>query len=567
METARKVIVAVHGIGDQTAFETVQAIVRQFCKFYAQPATVSLGRLDSDIRSGGGALALLPPLDPQLPLNVGFTEVYWANIAREVETNGYRLEDTRHWARTIIERLKLHHENGTLFTPQDYGLIKVVLEETINAITVSELVMTLFKNVGSYRPKLENVLTNYLGDVQLVAEFRVIRELILEQFDKAMNAVYANDPDAGIYIIAHSEGTVVAFLGLLRALRSRANGGSAAQHPWLGNIKGFITLGSPIDKHLVLWPELWHEFDFRGKDPGVKPIPWLNYYDFGDPVGFKLDTARFWLDNIGCNGFDFPKSNDFGFSRSYLPGKAHIDYWTDTELFGHMIKTLIAPEADQPKPASKYPAMLTSRILPYIAAFLPLLAGVYLLYCSLDDTAAFGENGGIIGRNSFFIALLLAGVTVLSRVVRLTKLHWLRFLATLFYLATTGLFTLCVSKGARESIGKGLTALLPISNDYLALVTASLFIAICGLYSRRYSLIPLLLPGFIAVAWVLAWILFQCDEVYAVGSLLVTTIGFFCLWWLSAIIFDLSFIWHAYIRNNRAVDKLHEMFVAKLGKE
>ena len=93
---SRKIIVAVHGIGDQTAFETVQAIVKQFCKHYGQPATVSLGRLDSDIRSNQGALALLPPLDPKLPLNFGFTEVYWADIAREVETKGYRLEDTRH---------------------------------------------------------------------------------------------------------------------------------------------------------------------------------------------------------------------------------------------------------------------------------------------------------------------------------------------------------------------------------------------------------------------------------------------------------------------------------------
>lgn len=566
MERGKKVIVAVHGIGDQTAFETVQAIVRQFCKFYGQPATVSLGRLDSDIRSSRGSLALLPPLDPQLPLNIGFTEVYWAEIAREVETKGYRLEDTRHWARTIIERLRLHHEKGVLFTPQDYALIKVVLEETINAITVSELLMTLFKNVGSYRPKLEQVLTNYLGDVQLVAEFRGVRELILAQFDKAMQAVYANDPDAGIYIIAHSEGTVVSFLGLLRALQDKADSGSAPLHPWLDNVKGFITLGSPIDKHLVLWPELWQEFDFRGKETGVTPVPWQNYYDFGDPVGFRLDTARSWLDNIGCNCFDFPESRDFGFTRSYFPGKAHVDYWNDTELFGHMIKTVIAPHGDQPKPASKYPAMISSRILPFVAAFLPLLAGVYLLYCSLDDTAAFGESGGIIGRNSFFIALLLAGVTVLSRVVRLTKSHWLRFLATLFYLATTGLFTLCVEEGARVKIGKVLTALLCIGNDYAALVIASMVIAICGLFSRRYSLLPLLLPGFIAVAWILAWILFQCDEVYAVGSLFVTTIGFFCLWWLSATIFDLSFIWHAYIRNNRAMDRLHELFLARSGR-
>ena len=51
-----------------------------------------------------------------------------------------------------------------------------------------------------------------------------------------------------------------------------------------------MTIGSPIDKHLVLSPELFGEgAPLQSPD---RPIDWRNYYDEGDPVGFALDDAR-----------------------------------------------------------------------------------------------------------------------------------------------------------------------------------------------------------------------------------------------------------------------------------
>lgn len=588
MSTQQKVVVAVHGIGDQIAFETVQAVVKQFCKYNNLPATVSLGRLDSDIRSNRGALALMPPFDPDLPLNVSFTEVHWADIAREVENKGYRLEDARHWARTIIERMKLRRQNDRQIAAKDYDLIKLVLQEAINAITVSELFMTVFKHAGAYKPKLQNVLTNYLGDVQLVTEFRVIREMILAQFEKAMETIHCAANNADIYIIAHSEGTVISFLGLLQALKKKADheGSETPAGPeaskaslWIDNVKGFITIGSPIDKHLALWPELWDGLNFTGKDLGNNHILWHNYYDFGDPVGFKLETAREWLNKVGCTSFDFPQSNDFGFSRSYLPGKAHVDYWTDTELFGHIINTVIAPQSrnkaagtartkegvprllndDQPKkkPGSRLGAKISNCILPYLMSFLPLFAGIFFLYRTVDIAMNYNETGRDVIVNSLLIALLLAGITVFSRVVRLSRRWTNQIVAALFYFATTRLFLKFMSEEAKNNICDGLTYLLRIDNPDLALFAASALIAGLGLFSRKYSLKPLLIPGFAVVSWVIGTILLS-DKRIALTPVLTTTVAFFCLWWLSAIIFDLSFIWHAYIRNNRVADKLYE---------
>lgn len=52
-----------------------------------------------------------------------------------------------------------------------------------------------------------------------------------------------------------------------------------------------MTLGSPIDKHIHLWPELFAGFGKPSFQP-KEPIEWHNYYDYGDPVGFELDSAR-----------------------------------------------------------------------------------------------------------------------------------------------------------------------------------------------------------------------------------------------------------------------------------
>lgn len=567
MSAPSKIIVAIHGIGDQTAFEAVQAVIKQFCICYQQPATVSLGRLDSAIRSEKGALVLTPPVDPHLPLNASFTEVHWGDIAREIESKGYRLEDPRHWARTIVERLKLNHQNGRLFNPDDFELLKHVLQEAINAIFISELSMTVFKHAGAYKPKVERALTHYLGDVQLVSEFQVVREQILAQFNKAMELVHNSAPGAEIHIIAHSEGTVISFLGLLKNLKL-----GASAPAWVRKVKGLVTLGSPIDKHLVLWrEELWKEFEEAPVSWADCQIRWNNYYDLGDPVGFKLDTAREWLDKVKCKCFDFTDENDFGYARSYLPGKAHVDYWTDTELFRHIIATVIAPpraqdssSAADPSQKAKARTPLPDRplarctsVLPYFGSFLTLLIGVYLLYKSLG----FEETAKALTLNSLFITLLLAGITALSRVVRLSRRGFDHFCATLFFALTTTSFILFTTPGAKSNIADGIRILLPVQNGDLAIAVMSSIIAAIGLLSRKYSLKPLLLTGSVVVGVVIGQILLS-ENLYVtrLGPVVTMSIAFFCLWWLAAIIFDLTFIWRSYVRTNRVGSKLREAY-------
>jgi hypothetical protein len=164
-------------------------------------------------------------------------------------------------------------------------------------------------------------------------------------------------------------------------------------------VRGFMTIGSPIDKHLILWPEIWRQFYTPGP-PVDPPIKWRNYYDYGDPVGFDLDTARAWMKEHGwAAAFEFRDEDDIGFSRYPLPGAAHNDYWGDGGVFGHFIETVlkVKPAAGRSfanRPPNRWWARAISYFVPYLLAFLLLYTGVYLLDKALRAYAAPARPAG-----------------------------------------------------------------------------------------------------------------------------------------------------------------------------
>src|SRR5436305_4570309 len=354
-EDIKKVIVAVHGIGDQFSFATIQSVVNQFCIYYGQPAAVPLG----SFHSGKPGYSLSSPYPPEPFGCLAFAEVYWAPIAREAAKEKHTLEEAKRWAHTIIERLRLRwYEEGKwqekrreVCRDEDFRLTQQVLGEMIQTIAVLERLCFLAEKAGLFTFDLRKLLDDYLGDVQIVAEFKDYRDHILLTFTQLLEDVEKAFPKADIYLVAHSEGTVVALLGLLRAFRE------PIPPDWAQKVRGLMTLGSPIDKHLALWPEL-----FGCASPSAKAvedlqtkIEWRNYYDFGDPVGFKLDSIREWIQANGWQAvfnFDGDK-HDFGFTRYPFPGKAHVDYWTDQGVFGHFISTVVAGEGDGGKQDEK----------------------------------------------------------------------------------------------------------------------------------------------------------------------------------------------------------------------
>ena len=45
-----------------------------------------------------------------------------------------------------------------------------------------------------------------------------------------------------------------------------------------------MTIGSPIEVHHLLWPDLWRGLKPDAEMAGRPRIPWKNYYDYGDPI-------------------------------------------------------------------------------------------------------------------------------------------------------------------------------------------------------------------------------------------------------------------------------------------
>lgn len=402
--TITKLIVAIHGIGDQYRYATIRSVVTRFGGHFDFPAATPLGSFHAPDGSISAFRLSAPPDLPSGLGGIGFAEIYWADIPRAIQKKGYTIEEAKAWAGTVVARIRARYgpelEKQFDFQSEDFRDAANVLLEMIETIKLLGNLLFLAEKMGFPKFDLDDLLTSYLGDVQLVADFPSKRQKILQRFSDALDKLWKGvllqqEAKPEIYIVAHSEGTVIAFMALLRAM-SLPTPGEVAPPPrpeWIDQVRGFMTIGSPIDKHLILWPKIWDAYNTAGP-PVSPPIRWRNYYDFGDPVGFDLDTARDWMaDHSWEAAFEFRKEDDFGFSRYPLPGAAHNDYWGDEVVFGHFIQTVVGaaptPGCDFRTPKWNRPlARIFSYLSPYLLAFLLLYSGTYLLDKALQAYAA-----------------------------------------------------------------------------------------------------------------------------------------------------------------------------------
>lgn len=565
---SNKIIVGVHGIGDQTKYETIQSITRQFCRHYDIPVAVPLG----SFHNKKNILECDYPVDGKKG-TLYFTEAYWADIARRPENEGYTLEETKGWAKTIVKRLEVQSDEQR-GKGVDYRMVRSVLYEAIDTINIMERLTWLTDKAGIFKFDLNHVLTHFLGDVQIVTEFDNYREKILDRFYSALEKAHAHDKEADIYIAAHSEGTVISFLGLLAAIENP----SEDKFKWIKKVKGFMTLGSPIDKHLILWPELWIDFKPVGKGLEKGQIKWRNYYDLGDPVGYDLNTAREFLKGSKCEAFQFEeKTHDHGFSRYYLPGKAHVEYWKDNEVFDNFIKEAVDNSADNPPP-SKVAAMATGLIIPYAGVYAVTFAAVYFLYKAIQE----GMNPAAhitaieIALDVGGIAAILAGMTVMARIPRLTRRIQDYFIGGGVFIVSTLLYWWIASKTITKLIGEAILTcpltkelLSPLGESSKELVyamsvplVALMVVAVVGVISRKWSsarTIPLNVLGGLAVLSIAATIVSTGKNDPSLWPLFIGGTLFLYLWWLSILFFDLVFVWRKYIRRSGGMKKMREI--------
>ena len=562
---ADTLVVAVHGVGDQYRKATLQSVVKQFCRACGESTGIPLGAFHNDHPTYSFDKA---QREGTKLSSFAFAEVYWAETPQKVVKDQHTLEGAKAWAETLVERVRMRAggrmvNSGPVCTEADSALATQILREMIETVAVTERLCYLADKAGLFTFDLRRVLDDYLGDVQVVAEFADKRGEILETFRKTMETAYAQcESKAPVVVVAHSEGTVVTLLGLLQAFRQQK------VPAWAMNVRGLMTIGSPIDKHLYFWPEL-----FDGPPPTTVPKPgekiaWHNYYDFGDPIGFKLDTARERINKSspphGAHAwsevFDFPCDNDHGFSRYIFPGKAHVDYWTDEGVFGHFLGAVFGNKSDflrkTPLPAlkSKSWPKLVSRFAPYLGVWTLLFVGAFVLYRAAL-AAMFPDDGPgtlAILQEVTAVSMLLFGVTIAARVPRLTKSMATRMwaagfaaLCMLIYAAMVGEAAAALRLSGWEAggtyvwMGVGLTIATWLLAVFFPMAGALPMIATGGLLSA--ALLIFRLQGHMEGA---AW-----PVVLAFGLYLY-------FWWLSALLFDLVVVWHIYIRSSLVNDQL-----------
>jgi hypothetical protein len=132
-------IIAVHGIGDQIEYATVQSVVAEAGKYCGTLGSVPLGSFYPVAARASGVNGPIAP-EPQILADVGglgFGEVYWAGIARGVSRNGYILEETKKWARSIVARLAARAASlNRPMSPSEGVRIISVVDELIETIAV-----------------------------------------------------------------------------------------------------------------------------------------------------------------------------------------------------------------------------------------------------------------------------------------------------------------------------------------------------------------------------------------------------------------------------------------------
>jgi len=578
-------VVAVHGIGKQFRYSTIQSVASRFASYCKSPITQPLGAFHPDklVPEPGspelGAYLFHPSKDFKEFQGFGFAESFWADIPEMAAATQNTTEETKAWAQTVVERVRaLDKSAGNLPDLIDYTKASAVVAEMIEAIKVLDNLLFIANKAGFFEFNLGQLLTDFVGCVQIVADFKDYGGNVFDRFRATMRNLQQRMPNLkGIYIIAHSEGTVVSFRGLLSAMSTI----EGPDDEWIDLVKGYMTIGSPLNKHIVMWPRLWEGLQ---PAPGRKrshPIRWRNYYDFGDPVGFDLEITRNWMrengwlpendTGRGSQIFEFAKKYDYGFTRYPFPGEAHNDYWKDDRVFGHFIDNVVRGESNVKEPTTIAWTVLISWILPYVICLALLTAGVYILYNTLVSVF-FPKNHPHILMDVAGITALLVGSTVLSRMPRLDKIiPGYLFGVAAFIGGALGYWFFA------SSIRPLLDSAFWFPNGLLCyFLAASIVSALLSKLKPSWGMKPLIALGGVAALIFLLHLL--SNPVSSTGpaqlgqslwTLLLANGAFLYLWWLGAVIFDLVYIWHRYIyyygTTKKVLGELHKRHKAAVG--
>ena len=417
-------VIVVHGIGEQRKNETVISVVNRFAEARRDPTkednrdVLTLGQA-----SGQTGLSKVPrskqpwmefdgiPANPNgLPLkiflgetsstgdNLRFVDLCWSDIMQDSMPKVLQKVDV--WAKGLLGRLLRKHEGATQREAEVPFWMRRVL-----FLLVDTLMLLRFCMKFRFKEMEDLIFAKFLGDVQQYGEYARCRGRAVRRFHEMMAKIEAvhkeREEKRGpkrrkprYVIIAHRLGSIMSFDALLYAhakphIRRSDSGkwvfpgylrakdiGIEPDTNWIWRVESFVTLGSPIDKYLMLW---WlnyryllnhHEW-FESKESKVQTchclglvrkslINHFNYCDELDPVGHNLDVAK----QTKAYRAVFKPKEDIVFNRYKVPGAAHNKYWEDQGLFKWILARAVDRTIEDPPDWFSYKAYrkLLSRI-------------------------------------------------------------------------------------------------------------------------------------------------------------------------------------------------------------
>lgn len=416
---------------------------------------------------------LLPPPE-QLGANLRFAEVYWADTAHEDWTLAG--DSTAHWAEALSHRLRQARHpapppvrklmevlTGTLVTTERLlGVRNPHLREVIFDRYIGDV--QLYGEHALTRGKLIRRFHEQLARIEHWHEHDELERMQRDPAHQYREARYT--------IVSHSLGTVVSFDALLLAAAAPKVRASPLARPrdwppagyrppellplehavtqyevqhqaflqapqaerwdalkplreairhlgtdWLDRVDRFITLGSPLDKFLILWPQnyYWLEnpADWLDKDrdrSDQRLIFHENYCDEQDPVGDQLRVVQ----TTAAYQRLFHLRDNHLYLWEPLPGVAHIKYHACPPLGERILDE--DPERTKERPPDAawhrrggYAKLLLLSYLLWPALFVLVTAWAYVRYLSLDPTSGYPYWWGTA---TSLLAVVLAGFYV-----------------------------------------------------------------------------------------------------------------------------------------------------------
>lgn len=190
-------------------------------------------------------------------------------------------------------------------------------------------------------------------------------------------------------------------------------------------------------------------------------------------------------------------------------------------------------------------------------------------------------NDSDLVQNTLGISCLLAGMTVAARMPRLVNsLWWKLFGVGVFLVGAFGY--MLVERGAKNRIGEWFRALNPAwvtdkttnAQTIGILVVAAALVAVSWLFCRwkRGNLAVFISSGAVVIGGLVIRMIMDgkanvdgktnAGEGPAIWPTLLAGAAFLYLWWLAALLFDLAFVWHRYVRHNTMNDEIRDKYKA-----